>query len=80
MATTATIAGVILLTVNSVVIDDPGPGSALPRAYLATWPAGLVLLGVGMLGVVAACLVESMRDHCRGWPVPDRRRGADDND
>ncbi|MDF2045229.1 MULTISPECIES: hypothetical protein [Microbacterium] len=57
VAAACVMAGVVLLVLNSVLVYDPGPFSGEPRDRLAVWPAGLVLLGTGSLGMIAAAFV-----------------------
>lgn len=61
LALMITVVGVLFLILNSIVVDDPGPSSGYPRQYLAVWPAGLVLLGVGVSGLQGSALVAFMR-------------------
>lgn len=75
LALSITLVGVTLLVLNSVVVDDPGPSSGYPRQYLATWPAGLVLLGAGVSGLQGFALVAFVRC-ARGGGGPVVRRGG----
>lgn len=56
----AFIVGVILVSNGTVEHWTPLGDDQFDVSYVAVWPAGLVLLGVGMLGVTAAAIATAV--------------------
>lgn len=54
--------GSALLLLNRVIVNDPGPSSGELRDYLAVWPAGMVLLGVGSAGLLVVALIGGLSE------------------
>ncbi|WP_217176996.1 hypothetical protein [Streptomyces sp. AC495_CC817] len=54
------IVGVVLTGINSVTVWSEFDGDSAIGSEVAVWPAGLLLLGVGLIGLTASALVAAI--------------------
>lgn len=56
----AVIAGIVLTSIGTAEQWTPIGDGQFDVTFLAVWPAGLVLLGVGLLGVIATAIAAAV--------------------